>query len=195
MAAGGHPSHSAGSQTGARGGGARWQDSKPQAGWHRTWEAGQATLTHFLSTAAEKQTLPWRGSPGAPLHTRSSPSCRDRHAHADRALEGSRPRQQEEERASPQSPTQGDLPGAPGARRRCWGRTAGLAARRPLHWAPSRPPAAPRQQLLLQGFPLDTTSGRTHLRRTHAFHRTKASRGLPPDSTGTPGGLVSSQQP
>lgn len=103
---------------------ARWQDSKPQAGWHRTWEAGQAALTRFLSTAAEKQTLPRRGSPGAPLHTRSSPSCRDRHAHADRALEGSRPRQQ-------QSPTQGDLPGPSGARRRVLGtdrRPRGTAA-------------------------------------------------------------------
>lgn len=38
--------------------------------------------------------------------------------------------------------------------------------------------------------PLDTTC-RTHLRRTHAFHRTKASSWAPaPDSTGTPGGLA-----
>ena len=34
-AAGDCPSRSAGSQTGARGGGARWRDSKPQAGWCR----------------------------------------------------------------------------------------------------------------------------------------------------------------
>ena len=47
------------------------------------WEAGQVTLTRFLSTAAEKETLPWSRIPGAPLHTCSSPSCRDRHAHTD----------------------------------------------------------------------------------------------------------------
>lgn len=35
-AAGDRPSHSTGSQTGARGGGARWWDSEPQAGWRRS---------------------------------------------------------------------------------------------------------------------------------------------------------------
>ena len=72
------------------------------------------------------------------------------------ALEGSRPREQEEERASPRSPAQGDLPGPQASADMCWGTTAGLAAQRPLHWAPGRPPATPRQQLLLPGVPLDS---------------------------------------
>ena len=130
-----------------------------------------------------------------PEHGRCLQTWAERRAGSQAALEGSRPREQEEERASPRSPAQGDLPGPQASADMCWGTTAGLAAQRPLHWAPGRPPATPRQQLLLPGVPLDTTSCRTHLRRTPAFPRTKASRGLPPNSTVTPGGLVRSQQP
>ena len=62
--------------------------ASPRPGGAAGWEAGQVTLTHFLSTAAEKQTLPWSRIPGPPLHTRSSRPCRDKHAHADRGPGG-----------------------------------------------------------------------------------------------------------
>ena len=81
--AGDHPSHSAGSQTGAREVGPAGGTANHGPGAAAAWEAGQVALTRFLSTAAEKQTLPWSRIPGAPLHTRSSAPCRDRRAHTD----------------------------------------------------------------------------------------------------------------
>lgn len=117
-------------------------------------------------------------------------------SHRRGALKGSRPRQPEEERASPESPAQGD---SPPARFACPQTCAGegpqprsaAASALGSHLAPSSPTP-------IAAF-TGTPSGHRSLQDTPEtdprLPSDQASRGLPPGPTITPGGLAGFQQP